>query len=140
MQLCRRADGRDGEADQQPCEQPASLIDRQRRAEQQGQKEGYLSAVTPCRRESPSPGDDQPITNERRRPYSAAVPMTSYRRQPREPAQERIPAENRKRLKAALLEQWAQPSRARLGQRAQLIYRTFAGDEAARSYSGEAAR
>ncbi len=50
--------------------------------------------------------------------------------QPRQNGEEWIPAENRERVKAALLEQWAQPSLARLRHRAQLIYRTFAGDEA----------
>ena len=47
---------------------------------------------------------------------------------------------NRERVKAALLEQWAQPSLARLLHRAQLVYRTFVGNEAADRIQGEVAR
>ncbi len=60
--------------------------------------------------------------------------------QPLEHGDAWIPAENRERVKAALLEQWAQPSLARLRHRAQLVYRTFVGNEAADRIQGEVAR
>jgi glycosyltransferase involved in cell wall biosynthesis len=75
------------------------------------------------------------VTKDQLRQY-----VKSHALQPRQHGEEWIPAENRERGKAALLEQWAQPSLARLRQRAQLIYETFAGDDAAQRYSGKATR
>ena len=71
------------------------------------------------------------VTKDELRQY-----VDSQRLQPRQHGDAWIPAEDRERVKAALLEQWAQPSLAKLRDQAELIYRTFAGDQVPRSNLG----
>lgn len=75
------------------------------------------------------------VTKDELRAYVSAHAL-----RPRQHGEAWIPADDRERAKAALLEQWAKPSLARLRRQAQTTYETFVADQATRSDSASESR